>query len=70
MRNISDKSKHTFYVRKQVSENRAAYEIVWKNTVEPDRPQATIRRMRFACWITKATDIHSEYGNNGYSKVP
>ena len=20
-----------------------------------------IRRMRFACWITKATDIHSEY---------
>jgi hypothetical protein len=21
-----------------------------------------IRRMRFACWITKATDTHSEYG--------
>jgi hypothetical protein len=21
----------------------------------------TIRRMRFACWITKATDTHSEY---------
>ena len=21
----------------------------------------TIRRMRFACWITKATDINSEY---------
>jgi hypothetical protein len=21
----------------------------------------TIRRMRFACWITKATDLHSEY---------
>ena len=20
-----------------------------------------IRRVRFACWITKATDIHSEY---------
>jgi hypothetical protein len=20
-----------------------------------------IRRMRFACWITKATDTHSEY---------
>jgi hypothetical protein len=20
-----------------------------------------IRRMRYACWVTKATDIHSEY---------
>jgi hypothetical protein len=29
--------------------------------VEPDRPQMTIRYMRFACWITKATDTHSEY---------
>jgi len=29
--------------------------------VEPDRPQMTISRMRFACWITKATDTHSEY---------
>jgi hypothetical protein len=34
-----------------------------KNMVEPDRLQMTniIRRMRFACWITKATDTHSEY---------
>jgi len=23
-------------------ENRAAYEIVWKNMVQPDRPQMTI----------------------------
>ena len=29
--------------------------------VEPQRSQKTIRRMRFACWITKATDAHSEY---------
>ena len=29
--------------------------------VDPDRPQTTIWRMRFACWITKATDTHSEY---------
>jgi hypothetical protein len=35
-----------------------------------------IRRMRFACWITKATDTHSEYvilifhGNNGYANAP
>jgi hypothetical protein len=37
----------------------------------------TIRLMRFACWITKATDMHSEYlkllifhGHNGYANVP
>ena len=30
--------------------------------VEPDRPHDNIiQRMRFACWITKATDTHSEY---------
>jgi len=29
--------------------------------VEPDRPQMTIWHTRFACWITKATDTHSEY---------
>ena len=36
-------------------------EIMWKNIVEPDGPQMTIRRMRIACWVTKATDTHSEY---------
>jgi hypothetical protein len=38
----------------------------------------TIQRMRFACWITKATDAHSEYVisiafplcNNGYANAP
>jgi hypothetical protein len=42
-------------------ENRAVYEIVWKNMVEWCRPQVTIWRMRIACWIPKATDTHSEY---------
>jgi hypothetical protein len=42
-------------------ENRTVYEIMWKNMVEPDRPQMTIRRMRFACLITEAIDTHSEY---------
>ena len=40
-------------------ENRAVHEIMWKNTVRPDRPQ--IRRMRFACCVRKATNTHSEY---------
>ena len=34
---------------------------MWKNVVEPDRSQMTGGRMRFACWITKATDINSAY---------
>ena len=42
---------------KIVSENCAFYEIVWKNMVVPDRPQI-IRRMRFACWVTKALHTH------------
>jgi hypothetical protein len=34
-----------------------------------------IRRVRFACWVTKAKDTHSEYvilllhGNNGYANA-
>jgi len=27
-------------------ENYAIYEIMWENTVQPDRPQMEIRRMR------------------------
>ena len=43
-------------------ENHSLYEIVWKNKLQPDRPQITIiRRMRFPCRITKATDTHSAY---------
>ena len=43
------------------SENRAVCEIMWKNMVEPDRPQMTIWRMRIACWRLTATNTHSEY---------
>ena len=42
-------------------ENHAVYEIMCKNGVEQDRPQMTIWRMRIACWVTKATNTHSEY---------
>jgi hypothetical protein len=41
-------------------ENRAVYQIMCKNMVEPDRSQMTKRRMRFACWIIKTTNTHSE----------
>ena len=34
--------------------NRAVYEVMWKNIVEPDKSQMTIRCMRTACWVPKA----------------
>jgi hypothetical protein len=34
---------------------------VRKSVVEPDRAQMAVRHLRFACWITKATNIDSEY---------
>jgi len=44
-------------------QNHALYEIMWKNVLRAG--QATdgsiIQCMYFACWITKATDAHSEY---------
>jgi len=40
-------------------ENRAIYEIMWKNTVERGRPQVAMWRMRIACWITQATHTHT-----------
>jgi hypothetical protein len=41
-------------------ENHAVYEIMWKNTVERDRSQMTIWRMRIAWWISKATKTHTQ----------
>jgi len=37
-------------------ENRAVHKIMWKNNVEPHRPQMNIRPMRIACWTPKATN--------------
>jgi hypothetical protein len=42
-------------------ETRAVYEIMWKNTVDSDKPQMTIWFMHAACWIHKATDTQLEH---------
>ena len=42
-------------------ENRAFYEVMWKNTVEPERPRMTLWSMRISRWIPKAIDIHLQY---------
>ena len=41
-------------------ENCALYEKMWKNIVEWDRLQMTIRRMRIACLIPKVTNTHTQ----------
>ena len=66
MRNVSDKSctenqiTH-FMFNNFFPENRVVYEIMWKNIVQADMTQMTIWRMRFVCWIRKATKTHWEY---------
>jgi len=42
-------------------ENRAVYELMWKNVVERGRLQMAIWRLRVACWIPKATNLHSQH---------
>jgi len=65
MRNVSDKrcrenQNKLFVFNNCFSENRSVYEIMWKNA---GATQVTgnniIRRVRFACWITKATDTRN-----------
>jgi hypothetical protein len=65
MTNISDKrcreNQNTFYIFLTLFENRAVYEIMWKNIVEPDKIRMIIRRLRFACQLPKVTNTQSEY---------
>jgi hypothetical protein len=65
MKNVSDKcykkNQNTHFVFNYFFFNRAVYEIMWKNNVEPGRRQMTMWRMRIACWIPKAANTHSEY---------
>jgi hypothetical protein len=55
---LVEKIKIAFHIQ-YFLENRAVYEMMCENIVHPNRPQ--MMRMRIACWITKATDTHSEY---------
>jgi len=65
MKNVSDK---IFRIKPQIlpsitfpPRNHAVCEIMWTNNVESDRLQITMWHMRTACWITQATDTHSEH---------
>jgi len=57
---VVEKIRRHFLPSNFFSENRTFYEM-WKNIVEPRRPQITIWRMRIACWIPKSTKKQREY---------
>jgi hypothetical protein len=42
-------------------ENLAIYEVMWKNNLDPDRPQRRVRCIRIACWIPMATKTCLKY---------
>jgi len=54
MGNASEKKKTAEKITTHVLHSCAIYEIMWKNIVEPYKPQLTIPHVHFACWITDA----------------
>jgi len=65
MKSVSDKCRENqntrFMLSNFIFSNPAIYERMWKSTVDPDRPQMTVWRMRTAFRIPKPTNTHSEY---------
>ena len=57
-----EKIKHTFYVQKLFFRKLCCLCDVEKySTARQATDYNIIRCMRFVCWITKATDTHSDY---------
>jgi hypothetical protein len=64
MRHLLENVVEEIKIQNSVSfpDNRALYEIIWKNAVQPDIPQMTILgRMPITSSITKVTHTHTEY---------
>jgi hypothetical protein len=59
MKSCRENQNTHFVFSNSLFENRAVYEIMWKNIVQPDRPQMTIWRMRITRWIPKDTNTHT-----------
>jgi hypothetical protein len=51
---VDIENTHFLFNNFYFSKNHAVYEIMWKNMLQPDRPQTTMPRMHLACWTTKA----------------
>ena len=58
---VVEKLKTYFLCSANFFRNNAVYEIMWKNTVQPDSPHMTVQQKHIACWIPKATNTNSEY---------
>jgi hypothetical protein len=59
-KNVVEKIKKHIICSITFFENHAVSEIMWKNTVEPDRMKMTIWHMCMACWTPKAKNPYSE----------
>ena len=81
MTNVSDKicrrSQNAHFVFSNFFfENHSFCEIMWKNTVQPGRPQMTVWRMHISRWVPKAKHTHSQFVmllfhcNNGCTNAP
>jgi hypothetical protein len=77
MKNAPDKLEkiktHILFSILFFPKNRAVYDVMWKLLYS--RTGNVTRRMRFACWIPKATNTNSEYillfhCNNGCMNAP
>jgi hypothetical protein len=62
MKSCRENQNTHFVFSNSLFENRAVYEIMWKNIVQPGRPQMTVWRMRIARWIPKDTNTHTHTG--------
>jgi len=51
----------TRYIQCIFSRKSCVYEIMWTNKLACQATDDKIWRMRIACWITKATNTHSQY---------
>ena len=59
---IETNALYLYFFRKP----RNLWDIVEKKLGQPDRPQMTIRHMRIACWIPKATTTNSQICNTDW----
>ena len=72
MRNVSDDSgrenRNTLFTFSNfLPENHDIYKIMWKNIVDPGRPQMPLWFMCIGCWMTKATNTLRMFNNYCFS---
>jgi hypothetical protein len=58
---VEEIKTHLFCAQQRFFENCAIYEIMWKNIIQQDTPQMTIRRTCIACRTANATHTFSAY---------